>query len=123
MAHRFEDLSKGLARSVARHGKLRRAGMMLALAQVNAPAKAEVSDDFFDCLEEYVNALAKCENTYSQAVGDADDAFIECLRTSKKKDFTKCFDDYDLALDNAILAFDGCQAAAAAKLMDCWGKL
>jgi hypothetical protein len=96
--------------------------MMLAVARLAAPVtEAEVSEDLWDCLGEYANALAKCENQYSQAVGDADDAFVACLRS--KQDVVVCFDQYDLALDNAALAFDGCQAGIAAKFMDCFGQV
>jgi len=95
---------------------------MLAAARLAAPAReGEVSDDLLDCLEEYVNALAKCDNQYSQAVGDADDAFVACLRS--EQDVVVCIDQYDLALDNADLAFDGCEAAIAAKYIDCSGQV
>ena len=121
---RFDDLSKGLAESVSRHGKLRRAGMMLAVACAAAPAaEAEVTQSLFDCLDEYVDALARCENTYSQACGDADDAFFMCLQSaSTKHEVSVCFKQYDLALDNADLAFDTCEAVIAAKWIDCFGQ-
>ena len=122
---RFDDLATGLAESVSRKGKLRRAGMMLAVACSAAPvADAEVPKSLFDCLDEYADALADCENTYSQACGDADDAFFKCLQSaSTKHEVSVCFKQYDLALDNADLAFDTCEAVIAAKWIDCFGQV
>jgi hypothetical protein len=122
---RFDDLAKGLAESVSRHGKLRRAGMMLAVACAAAPvAEAEVPKSLWDCLNEYADALADCENAYSKAYGDADDAFVDCIKSARTKHAASaCFKQYDLALENADLAFDTCEAAIAAKFMDCFKEV
>jgi hypothetical protein len=117
--HQFDDLAKGLAQSISRHGTLRRAGAMLAVARLAAPMTE--AEDLLDCLDEYVKALAKCENQYTQAVGDADDAFVACLRSNQ--DVLVCFDQYDTALDNATVRFDECQVAIAEKFIFCWGKV
>ena len=122
---RFDDLANGLAESVSRHGKLRRMGMMLAVACAAAPvADAEVPKSLFDCLDEYADALADCENAYSQACGDADETLFRCLGSARtKQEVSACFKQYDLALDNAALAFDTCEAAIAAKWIDCFKQV
>jgi hypothetical protein len=86
------------------------------MARLAAP-KTETSD-LLDCLDEYVKALAKCENQYTKAVGDADDAFVSCLRGNQ--DVLVCFDQYDTALDNAIVRFDECQVAIAERFILCF---
>ena len=118
---RFGDLAKGLAQSVARHGKLRRAATMMAVACANASAEAVVPQDWWDCIKAYADALANCENTYTQALADADAAFDTCVRAAKNVDeFIACFDAWDLAVTNAWLAFDDCQIKIADKCFECW---
>lgn len=120
MTLKYSDLAKGALQSIAKHGKLRRSAMMVAAAALGSPADAEVSDDLWDCTKRYADDTAKCDNAYSDALVSADDEFEQCLQAHPKHAFG-CFEAYMLALDNADLAFDTCEARAAADWMHCFG--